>query len=472
MATAIKKTFSIIVPVKNLRTITQVCFDSIIRYTRDYELIIIDDGSGEKTKKFLEGIQGGYLIRNEKSVGWCESINQGSENATGEYVIFLNNDVVVTPEWAEKMVAHFEKDKKLGILSCTTNRVDGYQHIDFNKKGVGFQYADALTGFCLMLRKDVFDKLKEQDGYWLDSKSFGLGGQDDADICYRVRGLGYKVGIARDVFIYHYGSATFREEFDNDAEYSHKYARSRVEILRNKYKSNKNMTTEQSIKAQENNVNKPLVMIAIPTLTGSIKVGLAIRLIQWSHNPNYKVIIEPLEGVYPLDSARSQLVNKFMEVSTSPDDRLCFLDDDVVPPSNALDKLVEADKDVIGALCFMLKADDSGIMAPVPIAVRYNEKRKYVIYFDGKGVTEVDATGGGCIMVKRKVYEEIDTRAYERHYYPDGTVEMEADFDFCQKVQKAGMKVYVDFSTICEHIKPVGLRQLNDLMLKVQREKR
>lgn len=471
-----KSKISIIIPVKNLQIITQVCFDSIKSYTKDYELIVIDDGSEQETKNFLEKYGCDSLIRNEQSVGFPKAVNQGCEKARGEYIIILNNDVVVTPEWADKMMAKFEMDKKLGILSCTTNRVEGYQHIEYNRKGVDYEYADALTGFCLMLKREVFDKLKEKNGYYFDER-FGKGGQEDSDVCYQVRELGYEVGIARDVFIYHYGSASFREEFNQDIDYSHKYAQSRVDILRDKYKDGypKNNIIQNSINAQITNVKgKKKVFIYIPNL-GTIHPQLTNALMIWyrQQHPDYEIMLPEMpSGMLPLGNARSQCVKWFLEKSNDPDDRIWFIDNDIIPPLDALNKLLAHDKDIVGALCFMMKPNDNGMIVPVPVSMRYNENKEYVVYFDGKGLTEVDALGGGCIMSKRKVFEKISedgNSLYDFHYYPDGTLSLVGDFNYCQSAQKSGFKIFVDFDTICEHYKEIGLKSINNLLLEMQR---
>lgn len=215
---------------------------------------------------------------------------------------------------------------------------------------------------------------------------------------------------------------------------------------------------------------KPLVMIAIPNL-GSIRVELVYKLIKWKGNPNYNIVFYFPQGMQPLDNARNHCVSKFIELSNSSEDRLWFIDEDIIPPDNALDILLSHDKDVVGLLCFMAKMDDQGYLAPIPVAMRYNSNKKYQVFFEGRGLTEVDALGGGCIMVKRKVYEEIGSRPCTFHYYPDGTLSLVGDYDFCQKAQMAGFKIWVDFDNLCGHIKPIDLKAFNDLMLKIMRER-
>jgi GT2 family glycosyltransferase len=211
---------------------------------------------------------------------------------------------------------------------------------------------------------------------------------------------------------------------------------------------------------------KPLIFICIPNL-GEIRVELVDRLLSWTKSKHNIAVYMP-PGMLPLDNARSHCLSKFIEISNNENDRLLFIDADIVPPVNALDILIAHDKDVVGLLCFMIKPNESGMLTPLPIAMRYNKNNQYNVYFDGVGLTEVDALGGGCIMSKRKVFEAIGGRCFEFHYYPDGKLSLVGDYDYCQKVQKAGFKIYVDFANTCGHIKSVDLKSINDLMIKVQ----
>ncbi len=439
--------FSIIIPCRNLVMISRMCIDSVKAYTTNYELIIIDDGSEKETASYLKSVKPTKLIRNEESLGWCKAINQGSKVARGEYIVYLNNDVVVSPGWLDIMADKFKQHGKLGLLSCTTKGVEGFQNIHHNAENLHLQEVRYVMGYCMMFNRDTFEKLYTRDGYWLDER-FGLGGQDDVDLSIRVQQLGLKVCIDRDVFIYHYGSATFRQEFNHDVSKSKAYAESRDEILTKKH------------------FKKRMVYICIPNF-GNVRIELVKRLLYWYKTSEHDIRFNFLQGALPLDNARSQCVKNFMEISNHPEDRLWFIDADIVPPFNGLDTLMSHDKDVVGLLCFMMKPDDDGQPVPLPIAIRYNSDKKYVVYFDGEGLTEVDALGGGCIMSKRKVFEAIGGRPFEFHYYPDGTLKLVGDYDFCQKVQKAGMKVYVDFNSLCGHVKEIDLKDVSDLMIGV-----
>lgn len=70
------------------------------------------------------------------------------------------------------------------------------------KAGRAFS-VDRLTGFCLLVRREVFEKVGQFD------EQFGLGFFDDDDLCVRAREAGFTLLAAEDVFIHHFGSRTF-----------------------------------------------------------------------------------------------------------------------------------------------------------------------------------------------------------------------------------------------------------------------
>jgi len=432
---------SIIVPVKDNLDVTEVCIDSLKKYSGECEIIIVNDGSSAKVTKALLGkIDGIKYLENPKSVGWCKAINQGIKVATGDFVVLANNDIVATPKWLDRMLEHFKRNSKLGVLGPITNQVAGYQHIDYNKEGITFQATDVVTFFFVMIKREVIKKTGGLD------ERFGLGGQDDADYCIRTREAGFEVGIARDVFIYHYGSATFRKEFKNDAPKSSEYAESRIDLLRDKHRGKFDTGVRKRI------------FIAIPN-GGKIVSELAVRLVAWSHDPRFAIRLYLPKNVFPLDAARNHCVAKFLETDC---DYLLWIDDDIVPPPTALDTLLKADKDIIGAVCFAMKYEN-GMGFPYPVTLKYNEDKQYVVYY-GKGVEEVDATGGAFVLFKRKVYETIE-RPYAFQYYRNGTLALTCDFDVFQKAQRAGLKLFIDFDVICDHIRTASLKSFQDLLV-------
>ena len=98
---------SIIVPGWNQLEFTRQCITALKRHTRSpWELIVIDNGSTDHTDIYLAGVRDGAavpvtVISNTTNRGFPAAINQGLKAARGEYLVLLNNDVVVTDGWLE-----------------------------------------------------------------------------------------------------------------------------------------------------------------------------------------------------------------------------------------------------------------------------------------------------------------------------------------------------------------------------------
>src|SRR5260370_40393634 len=135
-----------------------------------------------------------HVIRNATNVGFPAGCNQGLQRARGRYVVFLNNDTIVTEGWLEGLVrwSLFEWPK-VGMVGPVTNFSSQPQQIgvDYqelsglpgfavrqrNKFANQAQRVERLTGFCLLVRREVLDKIGGFD------ERFGLGFFDDEALC-------------------------------------------------------------------------------------------------------------------------------------------------------------------------------------------------------------------------------------------------------------------------------------------------
>lgn len=203
------------------------------------------------------------------------------------------------------------------------------------------------------------------------------------------------------------------------------------------------------------------IFIAIPNL-GYIVPRLSTDLIYWSHDTRYQIHVFMPEGICPLDAARNLCVKEFLETDA---DFLWFIDSDIFPPPDAMHRLARADKDAIGAVCFSMRAEH-GEYFPYPVTLRYNKDKQYSVYY-GHGIEEVDATGGACVMFKRKIFETI-AKPYEFLYYPDGTLKLTCDFYIFQKMQKAKFKLFIDFDILCDHQRRCSLKGIQDCLARVK----
>jgi glycosyltransferase involved in cell wall biosynthesis len=107
-----KNIVSIIVPCFNAVKYTKQCVESVLENsTYPYELILINNGSSDGTKKYLKNLKkkSEYLkklriINLKSNYGVAKAINIGISKSCGRYVCYINNDVIVTKKWFEGLV--------------------------------------------------------------------------------------------------------------------------------------------------------------------------------------------------------------------------------------------------------------------------------------------------------------------------------------------------------------------------------
>jgi len=218
----IREKTSIIIPVLNQLRYTKMCLENIFRYTNgDFEIIVVNNGSKDGTKEYLEQNQKTRSIHNQENLGFARAINQGISMATGEYIVVLNNDCLVSEEWLERMI-WVAQEEKIGVVGVMSNFVGSSQLIEADIKKLEaipqfaqkvclekhhcFFYVKRVAGLCMLIKKEVIDKIGGFD------PRFGIGSFEDDDFCLRALLSGYKNAIAQDVFVYHFGSVTFRAE--------------------------------------------------------------------------------------------------------------------------------------------------------------------------------------------------------------------------------------------------------------------
>ncbi len=212
-----KPKVSIIIPVRFRKDLTEVCIDSILNYTNDCEIIVVQEGEDEDIWHLLTGysvVNQVKYIQNKVPKGYAGALNAGLAIAKGDYVCFMNNDTVVTPNWMDGMLKAFDdKDKNVGLVSPTFWGTGDRQSVDWNN-GDQFDYVVdpmGMIGVCYLMSRECINKV----GIW--DESFGHGGED-FDMTIRVQNAGYSLCIARRAFIYHYGGASTRIVIGNDMD--------------------------------------------------------------------------------------------------------------------------------------------------------------------------------------------------------------------------------------------------------------
>lgn len=213
---------SIIILTRNGLRFTRECILSIFQYTKgNFELILIDNGSTDGTLKFIKSLSKARVIVNKQNKGFSGGCNQGLSIAKGENIVLLNNDVVVTEGWLNRLLWWLDYDDTIGIVGPRSNFVITQQIIspvpyitmnqmqifanewaeNHDKHGYEVEY---LSGLCMVFKKSLTDIIGGFD------ERFFPGYYEDTDFSIRTRMIEKKLWVANDVFIHHYGSRSFK----------------------------------------------------------------------------------------------------------------------------------------------------------------------------------------------------------------------------------------------------------------------
>ncbi|THF73355.1 glycosyltransferase family 2 protein [Cohnella fermenti] len=213
---------SIIIPSCNGLDLLASCIQSIRKYTpSEHEIIVVDNGSKDGTTVWClnERIPFVSLARNE---GFPAACNKGMRLASGDTIVLLNNDTVVSKNWLDNLNAALYSSPDIGLTGPMAGNVSGKQQSrysygdldEFQRLAATVNRSDPnkwkrterLVGFCLAFRRELMERIGLLD------ERFSPGHYEDDDYCLRARLHGYGLLICEDVVIHHEGSASFRRE--------------------------------------------------------------------------------------------------------------------------------------------------------------------------------------------------------------------------------------------------------------------
>jgi polysaccharide pyruvyl transferase CsaB len=231
---------SIIIVTYNNLGYNKLCINSIVTKTDypAYEVIVVDNNSTDGTRDYLRSITDNRIkvILNDNNEGFARANNMALKEAKGQYIIFLNNDTVVTKGWLTKLVSYLDKYPEIGLIGPVTNFCGNeakivlpYQDID-DMDACAYEYTSKNEGkffdihmlalYCAGLRRETFEKV----GY-LD-ENFGIGMFEDDDFSHRIKLQGLRVVCAEDIFIHHFGQGAFKKLID-DGSYNALFEKNR-----------------------------------------------------------------------------------------------------------------------------------------------------------------------------------------------------------------------------------------------------
>lgn len=159
---------SVIIPTYNREKTIIRSIKSILNQTyQDFELLIIDDGSTDRTREVVEAIKDSrvkYLY--QKNQGACVARNYGINCSKGSYIAFQDSDDLWLPEKLEKQLKVFQNNKDVDIVCCKTScvRLDGtkiYPMKDFQEGIIDNMHGPiGISTQTIMIKKEVAQKVK------------------------------------------------------------------------------------------------------------------------------------------------------------------------------------------------------------------------------------------------------------------------------------------------------------------------
>jgi GT2 family glycosyltransferase len=213
----------IVIRARNGHEITQKCVDSINSNTdiEKYRIILVDDGSDPPLD--IEGVD--FTIRSEESNGAVTASNLGISlslsRKDSDYTLILDNDTRIPDgdiSWLDRFIHELNETVDTACVGATTNFANPPQHIlaapatymkDWKNEKTGRgghkTNLDAVwfVSFAVLFKKQVLREL----GPW--DERYNPGNYEDTDYAVAVRSCGYKIKVARSVYIHHDGHKTF-----------------------------------------------------------------------------------------------------------------------------------------------------------------------------------------------------------------------------------------------------------------------
>lgn len=214
---------SIVICMLNRLDLTLTCLDSIAKNSKNFEVILVDNGSERDVSEELESRIKHYpfvkIVRTFENLNFAMGNNIGFTEARGENVVFLNNDTEVCENWLDELIVELQ-DKSIvgaqpkliypdGLLQCagvtfSSKSTIGYalyaNQPNIEKYASRRRRVKAVTAACFAVRARDFARVRGFDPIFLN-------GQEDVDICLRL-GQGKPVFFVPSSLVIHHEGKT------------------------------------------------------------------------------------------------------------------------------------------------------------------------------------------------------------------------------------------------------------------------
>jgi N-acetylglucosaminyl-diphospho-decaprenol L-rhamnosyltransferase len=202
-----RASIDIVIPVLDQLHYTERCLETLRRSTDcPLAVTVVNNGSKDGTADFLAGCNWIEVISNETNRGCAAAWNQGVRAGNSEWVVVLNNDVVLPKGWLEGLLDYAEE---MGADVVSPGIREGKEDYDVEAYGAEFMgimrgavRRGEAHGVCFAVRRRVFEAI----GYF--DEGFTIGGSEDTDFFWRAKKAGLTLATTGRSFLHHFGSVT------------------------------------------------------------------------------------------------------------------------------------------------------------------------------------------------------------------------------------------------------------------------
>jgi GT2 family glycosyltransferase len=225
---------SIVIPVRGNASLTRRCLDLVLsELPPGTEVVVVDDASTDETPQVLESFGTRIrVLRMDENGGFARACNAGAAAATGELLVFLNNDTEPRPGWLQALVGYAEREPgaaavgaKLVYPTGTVQHAgvvfgqDGYPHnlyagLPEDHPAVNrSRRLQAVTAACMLVRREGFERAGGFDEGYENSL-------EDVDLCLRLGAEGGEVHYCHEAEIVHLESVSRgrRDRFERSVD--------------------------------------------------------------------------------------------------------------------------------------------------------------------------------------------------------------------------------------------------------------
>ncbi|MDP3732794.1 MAG: glycosyltransferase family 2 protein [Candidatus Omnitrophota bacterium] len=249
------KIVSVVIVTCGKKDYLKSCLNSLKSQTYSvFEIIVIDNSLNSNfSREINERYPDIKLYSSLKNLFYCEALNKGIKMSKGDFILCLNDDVILDKRFMEEALKGFSIDERIGMVSGKILRSDG-KTIDSTglflsiwrtakERGYGLrdigryereEYIFGVNGAVAFYRREMLEDIKVGSDYFDRDYHFFY---EDLDIAWRAQNFGWKAYYIPEAIAYHARGATVRKSLGIGKPYARKYLSSDLHsgLIKNRY---------------------------------------------------------------------------------------------------------------------------------------------------------------------------------------------------------------------------------------------